>query len=91
MSRVKMSAVCLVLIISFGVVGSAGGGVTFDRIYYVAPDGDDNAVNDGGLPSFPLATIQKAIDNAENGDIVKVAEGTYYSVLRIKSDGSFCR
>ena len=39
--------------------------------------------SDSGTPSNPYKTIQKAIINAANGDIIKVAKGTYSEAVEI--------
>jgi len=44
-------------------------------IYYVATTGDNN--NDGLSESTPFATIQRAIDAADHGDDIIVADGSY--------------
>jgi len=52
-------------------------GCVFDRsIWHVSPTGDD--LTGYGSESHPFATIQNAIDQANNGDTVLTAQGHYY-------------
>jgi len=45
---------------------------------------DGNASgSESGTPANPYHTIQKAINNAVNGDIIKVAKGTYSEAVQI--------
>ncbi|HPR32614.1 MAG TPA: tandem-95 repeat protein, partial [Prolixibacteraceae bacterium] len=49
-----------------------------EYIYYVSPTGNDGrAPNVAMSYDTPWKTIQHAVDNAENGGIIKVAGGTY--------------
>ena len=49
--------------------------------YYVAPTGSDSPGN--GSQTSPFLTIQYAIDNASDGDIINVAPGTYNESITI--------
>lgn len=49
--------------------------VTSVRTLWVDPAGDD--LNDGDLPTAPLATVGAAVTKAESGDIIRVRSGTY--------------
>ena len=53
----------------------AGNGST----WYVAPSGSNK--NDGQSPETPLKNVQKAIDEAKDGDVILVAEGNYTGTL----------
>jgi hypothetical protein len=44
------------------------------RAWYVRPTGDDQAP---GTADKPLATINRAVDLAQTGDVIQVADGTY--------------
>jgi len=50
---------------------------------YVAPDGDDGGPNICTEPSDPCATVQHAVDFANDGESVLVAGGTYTENLII--------
>lgn len=56
----------------------------FDRVYYVAPIGDDN--NPGNL-STPFASIQKAIDNSKDEEctLIRVLNGRYNKTFSINN------
>lgn len=43
-------------------------------VYYVSPNGSSRAA---GTKDAPLKDIQKAVDKAENGDIIRIAAGNY--------------
>ena len=49
--------------------------VTSVRTLWVDPAGDD--LNDGDLPTSPLATVGEAVSKADPGDIIRVRSGTY--------------
>jgi len=48
----------------------------------ICVDGSSTAT-ESGTPSNPYKTIQKAINNAANGDLIKVAKGTYSEAVQI--------
>ena len=48
----------------------------------ICVDGSSSAT-ESGTPSNPYKTIQKAVDLASNGDIIKVAKGTYSEAVQI--------
>lgn len=48
--------------------------------YYVSTDGNNS--NAGTSADAPLKSIQKAVDKAGNGDIVKITEGIYMDKMR---------
>ena len=56
------------------------------RSLYVAPDGSDSTGD--GTQSKPWASIQKAADLVEPGDIVYVSPGTYSETVRITRSGA---
>ena len=66
-----------------GWPAAAGHQVRVDNLSYAAPAlfvnpaGDDK--NDGHSADKPLATVQKALDRAQAGDVIMVMEGTYTS------------
>lgn len=47
--------------------------------YYVSPEGGSRS--DGLSPQTPKKDIQKALDAAEDGDVIRVAEGNYLGAL----------
>ncbi|MBO4263934.1 MAG: hypothetical protein J5871_04570 [Bacteroidales bacterium] len=51
------------------------------KTWYVSTSGSNK--NDGLSAASPLKNLQKAIDNAENGDVVLVAEGNYLGTLGV--------
>lgn len=51
--------------------------------HYVAPSGTDSS---NCLVSSPCQTIQQAINNAVNGDEIRVATGTYSEILIINKN-----
>ncbi len=53
--------------------------------YYVAPNGKDT--NDGLSPSKPLQHIQKALELAEPGDTIILADGVYREDIKTVRDG----
>lgn len=55
-----------------------------NRRYYVDPKGNDN--NPGSL-ALPFATIQRAVDMAQAGDMVYVRGGTYHETVKITRSG----
>jgi len=48
------------------------------NVFYVSPNGSGRAA---GTKDSPLKDIQKAIDKAENGDIIRIAAGNYLGTL----------
>lgn len=54
---------------------------------YVAPDGLDS--NDCSSPAARCQTIQRAVDVAVVGDVIKVAAGTYYTVTERPSPSGY--
>jgi hypothetical protein len=54
--------------------------------WFVAPDGDDT--NTGKRADRPLASIQKALEQAQPGDAVKLADGTYRQSFHTIRDGT---
>lgn len=54
--------------------------------WYVAVDGDDDA--EGTDPDDPLATLQEALDRAEPGDTIHLADGDYYQDASTARDGT---
>ncbi len=56
------------------------------RTLHVAPNGDD--ANDGLSADAPLKSIQTALDRAEPGDTVLLAEGQYFEDFRSRRDGT---
>ena len=54
--------------------------------YYVGPTGNDT--NDGKSSSAPLKTIQKAIDLAQPGDTIHLADGVYLQDIISKYNGT---
>ena len=52
------------------------------RIIYVSPDGNNQS---SGTRGIPLATIHKAIEIAQPGDVIKVAPGTYNENINLRS------
>jgi hypothetical protein len=72
-NSLSKSVVFLVLVLCLGTTALAG------TTYYVDPDGDDN---NSGSQSYPFATIQKGITEADDGTsenyaVVIVNSGTY--------------
>ncbi|MEZ4620968.1 MAG: right-handed parallel beta-helix repeat-containing protein [Caldilineaceae bacterium] len=59
--------------------------VSSGKIYYVAPNGDDN--NPGTLAA-PLGTLQTAIDLVKPGDTVYARAGTYREKIAIRTAGT---
>ena len=64
-------------------VASKGSGPYLNngKTWYVSAAGNNK--NDGTSASAPLKNLQKAIDNAENGDVILVAEGNYLGTLNV--------
>jgi parallel beta-helix repeat protein len=56
------------------------------RTLYVAPGGSDEAT--GTDPSHPLATIQRAADRSQPGDLVSVAAGIYRESVNVATSGT---
>lgn len=54
--------------------------VTAQTTWYVSASTGGNK-KAGNTPEAPLKNIQKAVDKAEDGDIIKVAEGNYFGTL----------
>lgn len=48
------------------------------NVFYVSPNGSGRAA---GTQESPMKDIQKAIDKAENGDIIRIAAGNYLGTL----------
>lgn len=55
--------------------------------YYVSPSGDDTN-NNGLSPGSAWRTIQKAVDAAQPGDTVNLADGSYLQNVRTRRNGS---
>lgn len=56
------------------------------RTLYVAPGGSD--ANPGTDPLFPLATVQRAADLAQPGDLVRIAPGIYRESVTVPRSGT---
>lgn len=54
--------------------------------YYVSPAGDDAAP--GTNPQRPLASIQKALELADAGDVIELADGEYAQSIRSVRSGT---
>jgi hypothetical protein len=52
---------------------------------FVSPSGSDD--NPGESPEKPLKTIQKAVDAAQAGDVIHLADGTYLQDIVSRRDG----
>jgi hypothetical protein len=57
----------------------------FATDYYVAPNGSNT--NNGRSLTTPYATLQKASDGAQAGDVVYVRAGVYREMVDLKADG----
>jgi len=68
--------VLMSLFIIYQVDVVAGGNEINQTIRYVSPDGNDTG-NDCLLSSSPCATIQHAVDQADPGDEVRIAQGNF--------------
>lgn len=55
------------------------------NVYYVSPSGDDLS---SGTRAAPFRSIQRAIDEAAGLTDIRVAEGSYNEVVRLKRDAS---
>lgn len=57
---------------------SNGGSISENKgkVIYVSPNGSSRGAT-GDSPSSAFKNLQKAIENAENGDIIRIAEGNY--------------
>ena len=65
-------------------IGSFSGSGDFlnsGKTWYVSAEGSNK--NDGASAATPLKNLQKAIDSAESGDIILVAEGNYLGTLDV--------
>ena len=65
-------------------IGSFSGSSDFlnsGKTWYVSAGGSNK--NDGASAATPLKNLQKAIDSAESGDIILVAEGNYLGTLDV--------
>ncbi len=51
------------------------------KTWYVSEAGSNK--NDGTSASAPLKNLQKAVENAQNGDVILVAEGNYLGTLSV--------
>ena len=56
-----------------------GGGENSGTVWYVSSEGSNK--NDGQSAGAPLKNVQKALDNAKDGDVIKVAEGNYTGTM----------
>lgn len=56
----------------------------FGATWYVATDGDNGG---GGTQGDPFETIQHAVNEAADGDTIRVESGTYSGDISISSDG----
>jgi hypothetical protein len=65
-------------------VGSAA--LAGPTTFYISPSGGDQ--NDGRTPNAPFQTIQRAIDLAQPGDIIRLAPGNYYQDVVSQRDGA---
>jgi hypothetical protein len=54
--------------------------------YYIAPAGRDS--NAGTAPGAPFASIQRAVDLAQPGDVIELAPGTYMQDVVSRRDGT---
>jgi predicted outer membrane repeat protein len=73
-----MTAIMVVLVLGAMSTAACGGA----NHWYVDPDGND--LSDGNSWDEAFATIQKGIDKADKGDLVKVKAGTYYETINFK-------
>lgn len=69
MKLIQLSIFTLFLLFSSSLVAQT--------IWYVDVSSGDNNINDGQSESSPFATIFKAVGEAADNDIIKVAAGTY--------------
>ncbi len=59
--------------------GGAAGNENNGAKWYVSSTGSNK--NDGKSPETPLKNVQKALDEAQDGDVIMVAEGNYTGTL----------
>ncbi|MFH1380268.1 MAG: right-handed parallel beta-helix repeat-containing protein [bacterium] len=66
-------------VISASLLCMALPGFILAGTWYVSSEGSNS--NPGTSAKAPLKNIQKAVDQAKNGDVIKVSEGSYAGVL----------
>ena len=77
MRKFLITMMCIIMVVCFmPTVAMAEGesGNTESSTYYVANDGSDN---NQGTEAAPFANIQKAVNEAKDGDTIIVKEGNY--------------
>jgi formylglycine-generating enzyme required for sulfatase activity/nitrous oxidase accessory protein NosD len=76
---------CIVLLTAALVLAAASGGCSVPQargLIHVSPTGSPDG---DGSDQQPVATIQRGIDLAQPGDVVKVAPGQYAGNIRLRS------
>ena len=86
-SRVVCLAVCVGAFVAAGLIaGSWNAAAAAGTNYYVSPSGSDTG--SGLSPGDPWRTIQKAVEAAQAGDTINLADGSYTQNVITKRNGS---
>lgn len=77
-SKIRMTALFIVLLISLLSIGAVSAAGASDNGIYVAVNGSDDSGD--GSSDNPYLTVKKAINNSQNGSTIYLSRGNYSNI-----------
>ncbi len=80
MKKIMCASVCALMLMCSAAFAADSITNANGAVWYVSSEVGKNN-NDGKSPQTPFKNIQKAINSAKDGDIVKIAQGNYFGLM----------